>query len=263
MICYTRNFEDVILNRVFADIPQGFFLDIGACHPVGDNNTNVLYQRGWRGVNVDPQASLAPLWQKFRPQDVFLSVACAATAGRGVLNLVPQYGQCASMDPGVAEAFCKQQVEVHPVTVPIRTGNELLETYRPQGEIHLLSIDVEGFEAKVLAGLDLRRWRPWVLLIEATIPGKPLPSHQKWEPMLLAADYALAYCDGVNRFYVSHEQASRLLPRLQLPPNVWDDFIMFREVQLQEQLQNLQLELTRLRTVVNDGNVPMGDKPGA
>ena len=53
-ICYTRNFEDVILQRVFENMPEGCYVDVGASAPVIDSNTYALYTRGWRGICIDP-----------------------------------------------------------------------------------------------------------------------------------------------------------------------------------------------------------------
>ena len=54
MICYARNFEDVILQRVFAKVSQGCYLDVGASIPIVDSNTFALYEKGWRGVAMEP-----------------------------------------------------------------------------------------------------------------------------------------------------------------------------------------------------------------
>src|SRR5688500_14051812 len=44
MICYTRSFEDVMLQRVLRDVEQGCYLDIGACAPIMDSNTFAFYE---------------------------------------------------------------------------------------------------------------------------------------------------------------------------------------------------------------------------
>jgi hypothetical protein len=76
-------------------------------------------------------------------------------------------------------------------------------------EIHALSIDVEGAEAQVLAGLSLTRHRPWVLCIEAVEPGTNTPTHTQWESHLLEHDYREVAFDGVNRWYVAAEHADQ------------------------------------------------------
>jgi hypothetical protein len=71
-----------------------------------------------------------------------------------------------------------------------------------------MSIDVEGMEGEVLAGLDLNKWRPWLMLIEASLPGKDHTLAPEWEAGLLAHDYRLVHDDGANRFYLAAEHSS-------------------------------------------------------
>jgi hypothetical protein len=73
-----------------------------------------------------------------------------------------------------------------------------------------MSIDVEGSEDRALAGIDLRRWRPTLLLLEATIPGTFIPCWEGWEPGLLAQGYRFAGADPANRYYVTEEQDWRI-----------------------------------------------------
>jgi len=75
-----------------------------------------------------------------------------------------------------------------------------------------------------LQGLDLTRWRPWILMIEANSPSSQEPNFESWETLVLAANYEMAYFDGLNRFYVAREQ-SMLAELLKTPPNVFDGFI--------------------------------------
>lgn len=245
MVSYTRNFEDVIVSRVFHDVDAGFYVDVGANYPRQDSNTYALYRRGWRGLAVDAQSRLAQAWAALRPEDVFVAAACAASGGVATLHCPTAHGQCATVDAATAAYFHDQGLEATRCQVPAVTLDGLLARYRPTGAIHLLSIDVEGAETAVLAGLDLGRFRPWLLLIEATRPGSPSPAHAGWEPGVLDAGYRLAYADGVNRFYVAREHADRLLPRLRLPPNVWDNFVSAREAALEARVRDLESRLGR------------------
>ena len=61
--------------------------------------------------------------------------------------------------------------------------------------VHWLKIDVEGLEEKVLKGWDSQVLRPWVIVVEATIPNSPKVNYVNWEPMLIAADYQFVYFD--------------------------------------------------------------------
>ncbi len=56
------------------------------------------------------------------------------------------------------------------VDVPIRTLKDILEEAGAPRGFDFLSIDVEGHEIEVLRGIDLRRWRPHLIMIEDHVP---------------------------------------------------------------------------------------------
>ena len=70
------------------------------------------------------------------------------------------------------------------------------------GEIHWLKIDVEGAELQVLQGWHGSR-RPWVLVVESTLPMSQEQNHETWDGLVVEKGYTFAYFDGLNRFYVS------------------------------------------------------------
>ncbi|REN06468.1 FkbM family methyltransferase, partial [Mycobacterium tuberculosis] len=82
-------------------------------------------------------------------------------------------------------------------------------------------IDVEGLEEEVLRGWDSKTLRPWIIVIEATVPMSTELRYDGAERILVDAGYQFAYFDGLNRFYVAVEHAD-LLPALKIPPNVFD-----------------------------------------
>jgi len=90
-------------------------------------------------------------------------------------------------------------------------------------EVHWLKIDVEGLEKEVLQGWDPATLRPWLVVVESTLPNSARSNHAEWEGLLTGADYAHVYTDGLNRFYAVAERAGELRPAFALPPNVFDD----------------------------------------
>lgn len=57
MISFSQNREDVLIERVFRK-PSGFFIDVGAWHPVSESVTKYFSLAGWRGINIEPDAEL-------------------------------------------------------------------------------------------------------------------------------------------------------------------------------------------------------------
>ena len=243
---YTRNLEDVMIRRALQAVPRGCFVDVGSYHPVRDSNTYALYEIGWRGIAIDAQANFADDWRRIRPEDVFLNSAVGKTEGAIELHQLPEWTQNSTVRSDIAERYRALNEKVESRSVPLTTLNSILEVHLKGRDIHLLSVDVEGFEADVLAGLDLVRYRPWLMILEATIPGTPTPAHATWEGTVLGAGYEFVYFDGVNRFYVAQEHAE-LKKHFVLPPNVWDDFVSARQVLLERELAEVTDQLNVLR----------------
>jgi FkbM family methyltransferase len=245
MISYSRNFEDVILQRVFADVESGCYVDIGASHPVLDSNTYALYRKGWRGICVEP-LGYVDLWNDERIEDIFVNAAAGAAAGETRFHVYRDTPQISTASSATAAAWREDgRKPDQTVRVPVLSLTDLLDEHLDGRPIHLLSIDVEGMEKDVLAGLDLHRYRPWIVVIEATRPGTPEPGHESWEPLLLAAGYTMVYRDGLNRFYLAAERAG-LRERFELPPNVFDQFVLAREEQLRERCEALEASVRQL-----------------
>src|SRR3989344_4003459 len=151
MICYTRNFEDVILQRVLADIDQGHYVDVGASTPVYDSNTFALYQKGWRGVAIEPLPMCQPWWQQTRPADIFLSVAVSSQPGQLTLHVYDKTEQISSGSSETLAHWQRHGVQPsHSIEVPVLTLNQIIADHLPGKPLLLLSIDGEGMEAEDL-----------------------------------------------------------------------------------------------------------------
>ena len=68
-ISYSQRYEDLHLCCCFPDKHDGFYIDIGAGHPVYDNVSFAFYLRGWSGITVEPNPWLAQLAHGVRPRD--------------------------------------------------------------------------------------------------------------------------------------------------------------------------------------------------
>lgn len=215
-----------MLARALADVSEGFYVDVGAQDPTIDSVTRMFYEQGWKGINIEP----VPHWFKRlkaeRSRDINLMCAVSAKTGSIDLYEVSDSGLTTANEEYAREhAAAGWRVEKH--AVPTRKLDDIFEEHAPE-VVHFLKIDVEGMEHEVLKGLSLRRHRPWILVIEATRPNAAVDVSSVWEAMVLEAKYSLAYRDGLNRFYLAEEQLSRLAA-FEAPPNVFDNFIPYRE----------------------------------
>jgi FkbM family methyltransferase len=241
-ISYAQNAEDVLLYRALGNIERGCYVDVGAADPVFDSVTCAFYQRGWRGINLEPSPVPFKRLAKIRHEDINLNLAIGDGEGTTAFFVVQGADILSTAVPGQMAALAGQGYNARQIEVPVRPLAAVLEEHAV-GTIHFLKIDVEGFERAVLAGADLRRFRPWIILIEATAPNSQVPTHHQWEDLLIAADYRFAWFDGLNRYYVSAEK-SDLAPALQMQPNVFDKFKRHAEALAQYQLAEANKQLT-------------------
>jgi FkbM family methyltransferase len=209
---YAQNGEDVVLDRAFAGRCPGFYVDVGAAGPVHHSVTKLFYDRGWRGINVEPLVEKHAELAAERPRDVNLNCAIAATRGRLPLTVVEGTESLSTLDAGVAEVHRGAGHRTRTVAIDVLPLDDVLAEHASE-PIDFLKVDVEGHEREVLASVDLDRWRPSVVVVEATFPCTDVPTHECWEPLLLGAGYRLGLFDGLNRFYAAPGE-DELLRRL-------------------------------------------------
>ena len=223
-LCYSQNFEDVILQRVFSSVSKGCYVDVGAWHPNQDSVTKLFYDRGWCGINIEPSAKYYRLLQKFRQRDVNLNIAISGELGELNFYEIPGSG-LSSLENAAAVLGKSHGFRVNSNKVLANTLTKVFEEYGSDRLVHFLKIDVEGHEYQVVKSLDWSKHRQIVVLVEAVTADKQLPAWQDWEPVLLAADYDFVLFDGLNRFYLRHENA-HLKHLFDQPPNIFDGFLL-------------------------------------
>jgi FkbM family methyltransferase len=230
VVSYAVNGEDVVLLRAFSDCRQGFFVDVGAGDPDQESVTKNLVERlDWRGINVEPVPELLERLRSARPNDLNLGVAVDSQPGRRTFyRILPAPGLeggtgLSTLDRSIAHRHHQTGWRAQEVEVDVVTLETVLAAHARPG-FDLLKVDVEGREASVLASADLAFWRPRALVVEATVPDSPEPSHQEWESGVIEAGYRLALFDGLNRFYARDDEPE-LLRRLSVPVNVFDRWI--------------------------------------
>jgi FkbM family methyltransferase len=233
LVSYAQFLEDIRLYRVLKDIKNGFYIDVGANHPLDHSVTKLFYEKGWSGINIEPSPRWFDELVKDRPRDVNLKLAASAAAGEAIFHDIGETGLSTLIDE-FADRAAAAGYPGSTIRVETRRLADICDEH-VRGEIHFLKIDVEGAEKAVIDGCDFAKHRPWIILIEATEPMTTVANHFAWEPTLTSHAYLLAGADRVNRYYLAQEHAE-LLPILSLPA----DQYRLREDQLQRDALNQQ-----------------------
>ena len=235
IISYAQNFEDVLLHRVFGGQETGFYVDVGAFHPVIGSVTKAFYDKGWRGINIEPGSVFSDL-AAARPGDINLCMAVFDRAGE-----IPYVEDEA--DRGTSRVVMEDGHETATRMVPCDTLQAIVDAHAHGRPVDFIKIDAEGAEAAIVHSTDWRRLRPHVLLIEATRPWSSLLANQDWEPTLLQQGYVRAYFDGINCFYIPEEETATLLRHFQVPVNVLDRAERYEDKAARAELHDQQAQL--------------------
>jgi FkbM family methyltransferase len=222
-ISYAQNFEDVMLWRALGHVERGFYIDIGAQHPVTDSVSKAFYERGWRGVHIEPVPEWVALLRQDRPDEIVIEAAIGDYNGILELSVIPDTGLTTALTEYAQRHQAEGGYAYSVIRVPCLTLDNVLRDIAAGKEVHWLKIDVEGFERQVLSGWDPSAFRPWIIVVEATIPLSQEPDFERWEPFLTEADYHFSYFDGLNRFYIAKEHRE-LASAFSYPPCVFDNF---------------------------------------
>ena len=191
---YSQLGEDVTLHYLLtshkASLEPGFYVDAGAFHPRLYSNTRFLNLLGWRGLNIDASEEAIALFNAERPRDINICSGVGPTEGE--LTFYKFAGGAASTCSREQAEVWQQQLGwslVGTSQVRIRTLNAILQEHLPpQQSIDYLNIDLEGFDAAVLQGLDFTRYRPRILSVELHAADK----------MALGSDPSIALLSGLG-----------------------------------------------------------------
>ena len=221
LISYAQNFEDVMLWRALKNVENGFYIDLGAQDPVVDSVSLAFHEHGWTGIHVEPTPHYAQLLRSQRPGDTVIEAAVGNEPGLITFFEIPHTG-ISTGDPQIAQQHREKGFEVREITVPCVRLSSVFKNCETL-DIHWMKIDVEGFEWSALASWGKAAARPWIVVVESTLPTTQIESHQRWEPMLLRRDYTPVYFDGLNRYYISKKHPE-LFAAFLSGPNIFDGF---------------------------------------
>ena len=150
-LSYAQNLEDYYLSIAFAGQATGFYIDVGAGHPVADNVSCWFYLQGWCGIAVEPQPELAALYTQVRPRDTVAPIVLGRVNGLADFFHVERLHGFSTTIATHAEKARDFGVGHRVVKTPMLTLAALCARHNVN-VIDFLKIDVEGAEYQVLQG---------------------------------------------------------------------------------------------------------------
>ena len=164
-ISYSLTSIDLLINHIFKNKKKGYFLDVGCNHPVYNNNTYLLYKRGWRGINIDLDKKSIQLFNLYRRDD--FNINSAISSKEELLDLYFYH------DKSPINTLDKKSSDYQKVKPKIirKVNTQTLDSVITKSKfsekkMDFLSIDVEGHELEVLKGFNLRKYSPSIVVVE-------------------------------------------------------------------------------------------------
>jgi len=241
-ISYAQNFEDLMLWRALKNVPAGFYVDVGAAWPRQDSVTAAFYDRGWKGINIEPNPALYSMLCAERQRDINLNILIGASDEKTTDFFVIEGTGLSTTSKEIADEHLDGGFSNVRVQVEQETLAGIFNKYCQNQDIHFLKVDAEGSEASVLMSNDWLKFRPWICVVEATLPLKSEESYSSWDAYLVSKEYTFVYSDGLNRYYVRKESGA-LAKFFNAPPNVFDSYETYEVVKLKERIKQLETTL--------------------
>lgn len=231
-----------MIARALREVDKGFYIDVGAQDPEEDSVTKAFYDKGWRGINVEPSQHWFKKLEEQRPHDINLQVAASDSEGEMRFYNIRDSG-LSTTSAEYARRHANAGFVVDEQDVPSTTLDQMCRKNNVS-VVHFLKVDCEGAEESALRGMSLTDVRPWLILVEATEPNSEEPAYLEWESLLTGRGYHFVYADGLNRFYVADEK-SELDKAFSYPPNIFDRFVRASEYRLRNEQHAVQQAQTQ------------------
>ncbi|MBB4123302.1 FkbM family methyltransferase [Martelella radicis] len=229
MISYAQNFEDVMLARLFPQNHRGVYLDIGAADPVYLSVTKHFYDKGWRGVNVEPLPRCQRRLSALRPEDINVQAVVGNANGSCRFYEIADYPENSTALESLARHLEEQGHTIKTHDVPFMRLDEICERFLDGQDIDFMKIDVEGGETELLMSGDWNRYRPRAIVMEAVEVNGTKQVSDEWEHILTDNGYNRVWFDGLNNFYLRNEDIE-LKKHFVLPPGAFDQIETARYV---------------------------------
>ena len=162
---YSFGGMDLLINYLYKNKFNGVYIDVGCNHPIVGNNTFLLYQKGWSGINIDLDSNIIEMFNYFRPKDCNVNSAVSNSEKETDLFFYHERSAINTISKEVHNSRKKKAEEIKKIQ-STTLDSVIKDSPYFNKKINFLSIDVEGNELNVLKGFNLKKYYPEVIVIE-------------------------------------------------------------------------------------------------
>lgn len=169
-ISYAQSGEDLIIDFIFnaIGITKPSYLDIGAHDPHYLNNTAIFYERGCRGINIEPDPELFKGFLIHRKEDINLNIGVSNE--KSTLDFF-------KMSVPTLNTFSKEEAENYQkegnfrieIIIPVQVEliSDIIQKYNKGIYPDFLTLDAEGIDEIVIHSIDFEKNFPKIICVES------------------------------------------------------------------------------------------------
>lgn len=199
-----------LLNKYMPDV--GYFVEIGVGHTTTqksrqsrlktvelfNSNTAELLIMGWSGIYIEPIKQLCDEAELLH-KDMFDRLKIVCVGASDIEENCVMYGKETFIPNGILEYkddLTGYKYDYPGMVLPCKPTSKILEENGCPSKIDFMSVDVEGYEIKVLKGINFEQHRPSMLFIETNKIG--------WSEVekIIPSYYKMVRDDGLNTCWV-------------------------------------------------------------
>lgn len=208
--CGEDRIVDILFQKLMIDNPS--WMDIGAGDPYILSNTAFFYEKGFHGINIEPNPDFYQKLVESRPDDVNLN--CAIGSESGILDYYmfdgyPFLNSCCKQDAdSMVNEFGYKIGNV--LEVSMLTLQQVLSDYCHGQFPDLLSVDIEGMDLNILEQIDYSKSAPKIIIVE-TVKFGSVKKDQAIKDFLENKGYLAPYETPINTIFVRRDCWEKML----------------------------------------------------
>jgi FkbM family methyltransferase len=193
--------EDIFVDSMFREKKTGTYVDIGANDPCILSNTKLFYDRGWSGVNVEPDVVMYKKLCQERTRDINLNLGIGKQTDELTFYELQPNTLSTFNQKSAFQCVKKEGAKiVSEVKVKVISLRELFATTVQSKRVDFLSLDAEGYEYDILSSNDWKSYRPIAIIVELNQDKDGRAFH-----FLKNKGYILVIYNGTNGIFVDGE----------------------------------------------------------
>lgn len=165
---YSQYGEDCIIDLLtnLYGLRNITYMDIGAHHPYKLNNTQLLYENGQRGINIEPDPIQYKLFQKYRKKDININIGLHAEEGELIFYQfnMPEFNTFSQQ--AAQEIERKGIKKLGEILIKVDTYNNIVKSLLDGIPPDLISLDAEGVDEIIINSIDYSKYAPKIICVE-------------------------------------------------------------------------------------------------